>query len=91
MNSELSKEDGEEHTQSYCDGYLEIYGIISSFHIAQLQVGLSKPIRLGKAKEVRIKLKQTLPVQCDGEPWQQVKSDIVIVKHSEASMLQYKQ
>lgn len=83
----LSKSPEEEHNQSFSDGLLEIYGINSSFHIAQLQVGLSKPIRLGIAKEIKIKILSTLPVQCDGEPWEQTSSDIIIKKHSQATVL----
>lgn len=40
---------------STSDGILEVLGIVSSFHIAQLQVGLNKPIRLGQAKVVKVK------------------------------------
>lgn len=83
----LSKETDEEHTQSFGDGKLEVYGISSSFHIAQMQIGISKPIRLGTAREVKMVFASTFPVQCDGEPWEQVKCDIVINKHSEATML----
>lgn len=83
----LSKEADEEHSQSISDGLLEVYGISSSFHIAQLQIGVSKPIRLGTAREVKLIMHSTLPMQCDGEPWEQDKCDIVICKHSEATML----
>ncbi|KAJ8957439.1 hypothetical protein NQ318_004919 [Aromia moschata] len=58
-------------TQSYHDGILEVVGIYSSFHIAQLQVGLSCALRLGQAKTVEIRLKEKAPVQIDGEPWEQ--------------------
>lgn len=37
------------------DGILEVYGVTSSFHIAQLQIGLSKPIFLGHAKEITVR------------------------------------
>ncbi|KAL1489117.1 hypothetical protein ABEB36_014060 [Hypothenemus hampei] len=57
--------------QSHQDGILEVVGIYSSFHIAQIQVGLSAPIRLGQAKLVEIRLKEKAPVQIDGEPWEQ--------------------
>ncbi|XP_074035969.1 diacylglycerol kinase epsilon isoform X2 [Leptinotarsa decemlineata] len=57
--------------QSYHDGVLEVVGIYSSFHMAQLQIGLSCPIRLGQAKNVEIRLKQKAPMQVDGEPWEQ--------------------
>lgn len=42
--------------QSYHDGILEVLGIYSSFHIAQLQVGLSTPLKLGQAKTVEVNL-----------------------------------
>lgn len=51
----MSTEPEEINTQSTSDGVLEILGILSSFHIAQLQVGLNKPIRLGQAKSVKVK------------------------------------
>ncbi|XP_019758983.1 diacylglycerol kinase epsilon isoform X2 [Dendroctonus ponderosae] len=58
-------------TQSHNDGILEVVGIYSSFHIAQLQVGISSPIRLGQARTVEIRLREKAPVQIDGEPWEQ--------------------
>lgn len=42
------------NTQSTSDGVLEVLGIESSFHIAQLQVGINQPIRLGQAKAVKV-------------------------------------
>lgn len=42
---------------STSDGLAEVFGVSSSFHIAQLQVGLTKPIKLGRAKEVRVRKK----------------------------------
>ncbi|XP_044272407.1 diacylglycerol kinase epsilon isoform X2 [Tribolium madens] len=57
--------------QSYHDGVLEVLGIYSSFHIAQLQVGLSTPLKLGQAKTVEVRLKSKSPIQIDGEPWEQ--------------------
>lgn len=46
---------GEEARQSYNDGVLEVLGISSSFHIAQLQVGLSKPYSFGQAKKIEVR------------------------------------
>ncbi|XP_066258337.1 diacylglycerol kinase epsilon [Euwallacea similis] len=64
--------DGSSKTsQSHQDGILEVVGIYSSFHIAQMQVGFSAPIRLGQARTVEIRLKEKAPVQIDGEPWEQ--------------------
>lgn len=35
------------------DGKLEVVGIYSSFHMAQMQVGLSSPYRIGQASNVK--------------------------------------
>lgn len=40
--------------QSINDGKLEVCALYSSFHIAQLQVGMSQPHRLGQAKTVTV-------------------------------------
>lgn len=42
--------------QSINDGLLEVCALYSSFHIAQLQVGLSQPHRLGQAKTIKVKI-----------------------------------
>ncbi|XP_062550103.1 diacylglycerol kinase epsilon [Armigeres subalbatus] len=72
---------------SISDGILEVFGVVSSFHIAQLQVGLSRPVRLGQARRVKFKLHGTLPVQADGEPWMQTPCDISIGHCGQATML----
>jgi len=36
------------------DGLLEVMALYSSFHIAQMQVGLAEPLRLGQAKVVKV-------------------------------------
>lgn len=38
------------------DGYVEVFGIYSSFHIAQMQVGLADPVRIGQAKRVKVSI-----------------------------------
>ena len=53
-------------------------GISSSFHIAQMQFGLSEPIRLGRGKQIKMTLSSYLPVQADGEPWEQAPCEISI-------------
>ncbi|GFY37375.1 ATP-dependent DNA helicase, partial [Trichonephila inaurata madagascariensis] len=35
------------------DGLLEVMGVYSSFHIAQLQIGMSEPLRLGQARSIK--------------------------------------
>ncbi|XP_031352695.1 diacylglycerol kinase epsilon isoform X2 [Photinus pyralis] len=52
-------------SQSHCDGVLEVIGVYSSFHIAQLQVGLSKPHRIGQAK--RIDVSKIPQFQCNAK------------------------
>lgn len=39
---------------STSDRLVEVFGVSSSFHIAQMQVGLTKPLKLGRAREVRV-------------------------------------
>lgn len=47
--------DHEEHgQQSIGDGKLEVVALYSSFHMAQLQVGLSQPYRLGQASNIKV-------------------------------------
>ncbi len=70
------------------DGRLEVFGIYSSFHIAQLQVGLAEPYRIGQARTVKIKLTKRFPVQIDGEPWEQNPAVINISSYNQASMLE---
>ena len=36
------------------DGLVEVFALYSSFHIAQLQVGLAEPLRLGQAHKVKV-------------------------------------
>ncbi|KAK9888013.1 hypothetical protein WA026_000297 [Henosepilachna vigintioctopunctata] len=73
--------------QSYHDGILEVVGIFSSFHVAQLQMGLSSPVYLGQGKKIEMKLKKKVPVQIDGEPWEQAPSLIKIVYANQCPVL----
>ena len=36
------------------DGLLEVFGVYSSLHIARLNVSLAEPIRLGRAKRIKV-------------------------------------
>jgi len=72
----------------YDDELLEVFGLYSSFHIAQLQVGLAEPYRIGQAKKVKITLcKGKAPMQVDGEPWEQHPGEIFIDFHNRITML----
>lgn len=85
----MSGDENDTTLHSTSDGVIEVIGIVSSFHMAQLQVGLNKPIRLGQAKNVRIRMRDTYPVQADGEPWIQSPCEITISCYGQAKMLQY--
>ncbi|XP_054283821.1 diacylglycerol kinase epsilon-like [Macrosteles quadrilineatus] len=74
--------------QSISDGKLEVVAVYSSFHIAQLQVGLSSPHYIGQASSVKIKLKNKMAMQVDGEPWNQQPAEINVNYVNQASVLQ---
>merc|ERR1712025_235274 len=59
-----------------------------SLNIAQMQVGLSEPHRVGQAREVRIVLSDSVPMQIDGEPWEQHPADICLSHHKQVDILQ---
>jgi len=75
------------HVQDFTDKKLEVFCIYSSFHIAQMQVGISEPHRVGQANSVRIELDGSAPLQIDGEPWEQHPAIINISHSSQVSML----
>lgn len=83
----MSGEENDEICNSISDGMIEVIGIVSSFHMAQLQVGLNKPLRLGQAKKIRLVMKDTYPVQADGEPWIQSPCEVNISCQGQAKML----
>merc|ERR1719300_2225577 len=68
---------------------LEVFCVYSSFHIAQMQVGLSEPHRVGQAREVRIVLSESVPMQIDGEPWEQHPADISLTHHKQVDVLHF--
>lgn len=72
---------------SISDGVIEVMGIVSSFHMAQLQVGLNKPIRLGQGRKIRLVMRESFPVQADGEPWVQSPCEINIACNGQVKML----
>lgn len=85
---ELSNSNGEGRIiNSISDGIMEVFGIVSSFHIAQLQCNISKPVRIGQAKQIRLQVNGTVPMQADGEPWMQSPADIRLQSRSQAHVL----
>lgn len=83
---DMSQKPNDHRVHSVSDGKMEILAVNSSFHIAQLQVGLSKPIRLGQSNKIRIVLKRSFPAQADGEPWIQKPCEIIIEKIDQAAI-----
>eukprot|EP00236_Picocystis_salinarum_P003681 CAMPEP_0183828268 /NCGR_PEP_ID=MMETSP0807_2-20130328/2696_1 /TAXON_ID=88271 /ORGANISM="Picocystis salinarum, Strain CCMP1897" /LENGTH=691 /DNA_ID=CAMNT_0026073455 /DNA_START=527 /DNA_END=2602 /DNA_ORIENTATION=- len=75
------------YPSSMRDGMLEIVGVYGSFHLGQLQVGLSTARRLVQCRRVKVSLKHELPVQIDGEPWLQTPCSIDIRLKGQAQML----
>merc|ERR1719411_964769 len=66
---------------SMSDKKLEVFCVYSIFHIAQMQVGLSEPFRVGQAHKVEIILRGSAPMQTDGEPWEQHPATITVDHH----------
>jgi len=75
------------YPSSMRDGMLEIVGVYGSFHLGQLQVGLSTARRLVQCRKVKVSLERELPVQIDGEPWLQTPCSIEICLRGQAPML----
>jgi len=72
---------------NFSDKKLEVFCVYSSFHIARMQVGDSEPHRVGQAREIQIKLSDSVPMQIDGEPWEQHPADITLRHHGQVPML----
>uniref|UniRef100_A0A0P4WH02 Diacylglycerol kinase n=1 Tax=Scylla olivacea TaxID=85551 RepID=A0A0P4WH02_SCYOL len=73
--------------QSFSDGLMEVFCLASSLHIAQLQVGLGEPIRLGQCSSLKLCLKREAPMQVDGEPWEQSAGTITLTYNKQASVM----
>ena len=60
----MSETDESKLSQSYNDKKLEVLALYSSLHIAQLQVGLGSPYRVGQANEVQVSLEKKKKKKC---------------------------
>ena len=85
--------DGSFPPSKFNDGYLEVVGLYSSLHIGKIQVGLANALQIGRARQVRITVKKTkdaknVPMQVDGEPWEQGPCVITVNRQSQALLLQ---
>jgi diacylglycerol kinase (ATP) len=56
---------------SFGDGRLEVVAVYGTWHLGQLQVGLSRALRLGQCSRAVVVTSGPLAVQVDGEPWLQ--------------------
>ncbi|RLU26489.1 hypothetical protein DMN91_000285 [Ooceraea biroi] len=86
----MGMEDDPISVQSINDGKLEVVALYCSFHMAELQLGLSKPYRIGQANTVKIKLLRSCAMQVDGEPWYQQPCEFNITYCNQATMLMSK-
>lgn len=69
------------------DGKLDLIALSNSVHLASSLVGLTRPIYLGKASEVKAQFKEETPVQVDGEPFVAPRSTVTLSFHKHATML----
>uniref|UniRef100_F1KVS0 Diacylglycerol kinase n=1 Tax=Ascaris suum TaxID=6253 RepID=F1KVS0_ASCSU len=74
--------------QSTDDKKFEVFGVRSSFHIAQMQMGVSQSIPLAQGRSLKLRIfGSALPMQCDGEAWMQHPGTLNILHLDQASLL----
>ncbi|KAL3982515.1 Diacylglycerol kinase accessory domain family protein [Acanthocheilonema viteae] len=74
--------------QAIDDRKFEVFGVRSSFHIAQMQIGVSHGISLAQGSTLKLRIfGATLPVQCDGEAWLQSPGVVHITHKDQVLML----
>ena len=61
----------------------QVCGVHGSWHLGQLQIGLSRPIKLAQCRSARITLLEAIPVQMDGEPWRQPPATLDVSLHGQ--------
>ena len=61
----------------------QVCGVHGSWHLGQLQIGLSRPIKLAQCHTARITLLEAIPVQMDGEPWHQPPATLEVSLHGQ--------
>jgi len=68
----------------------EVVGLTGAVHLGQVQTGMAKPIIIGRGNEIKITFNQpdiAIPVQVDGEPWDQQSCVLHITHHNKVKML----
>lgn len=79
--------DPPEMPQAIDDGKFEVFAVRSSFHIAQMQMGVSQPLRIIQGHTLKLRIfGATLPMQCDGEAWMQQPGVIQLSHRGQASL-----
>lgn len=71
------------------DGMLEVVGITSTAHLGQIQMKLTKAIKIGQGRSIRITHTSEMPMQVDGEPWIAHPGVITITHLNQSMMLSY--
>lgn len=75
--------------QSPCDGLFEVIGLTSSFHLGQIQTYLVDGLRIGQGRDITFTWvnNDILPIQLDGEPWEEPKSTIRLSFFTQSRMI----
>ena len=69
------------------DGLVDVVVVYGALHLGQLSWGTDRPVRICQARHVRLETKRTLPVQADGQPWEQPASVMDVSLRNRATML----
>ena len=57
---------------------MQVLAVYGSWHLGQLQVGLSGAVRLAQCRSLQLNLQAGIPMQIDGEPWFQAPAKVDI-------------
>jgi len=74
----LWHESNESATSLQQDGKLDVCALRGADHLGMFQIGLAKAVNLCQASRIEVVLHRTQVMHCDGEPWYQPASRILI-------------
>jgi hypothetical protein len=66
---------------------IKVIGVRGSVHLGEVKLGLVRGLRLAQGQKVVVTSTHTLPVQVDGEPWEQPPSTMVFSHHGQSRVL----
>eukprot|EP01060_Flectonema_neradi_P039099 TRINITY_DN847_c8_g1_i1.p1 TRINITY_DN847_c8_g1~~TRINITY_DN847_c8_g1_i1.p1 ORF type:complete len:468 (+),score=74.86 TRINITY_DN847_c8_g1_i1:48-1406(+) len=69
------------------DALFEVCAVTGVVHLTQIQLGLSSGIRLAQGSRLEMTTTTNLPMQIDGEPWQQPPSVISVTHDTQCKFL----